>query len=200
MIRAVDFDPSITYSATTLGQSPDPQWKQSLHEIDGYGLAVFRTGLALKAIRQIEYLKGFEPMVTGLEALLSPIGRITQIANLSLSSEQYVLGEHSIQGGAEVAQKWVTFASWVATFERFAVSTHVITLLSSLGLSISFSISMMDLIASLTKAEADYGKIAKHSYKVGVSLLAVYLFMTSIALSASLTALIAGGNFAISYI
>ncbi len=200
MIRAVDFDPHISYSDATLGQSPVSGWKQPIQEIDSYGSALFHTGMAVHVIRQIDHLKGLEPLAIGLETVLAPMSRIVQIANLSLSSEKYMMGEHSIRDSAEVSYDWVSFVGWIAQFERLAVSTQIITLLSSLGLSISFALSMMDLIATLGESSSDYTKLTKHSYKVSVSLLAIYLFMTSIALSTSLTVLIAGGNFAVSFI
>lgn len=200
MIRAVDFDPNITYLEDTLGTSAVPPWKQSLQEVNSYRSALFHTGMAIHVIREIDPSKGLEPLAMGLEMVLAPMGRIVQIANLTLSSDKYMTSEHSIRETVVVVSDWVSFAGWVAKMERFAISAETITLLSSLGLTITFALSMMDLIATLGEFSSDYSKLAKHSYNLGISLLAIYLFMTSIALSNSLTILLAGSNLAISYI
>lgn len=200
MIRAVDFDPNITYLEDTLGTSAVPPWKQSLQEVNSYRSALFHTGMAIHVIREIDPSKGLEPLAMGLEMVLAPMGRIVQIANLTLSSDKYMTSEHSIRETVVVVSDWVSFAGWVAKMERFAISAETITLLSSLGLTITFALSMMDLIATLGESSSDYSKLAKHSYNLGISLLAIYLFMTSIALSNSLTILLAGSNLAISYI
>lgn len=205
MIRGIDitFDPSIRYPGLPEEGS---EWKASIRYLDSWGFALNSFSKGALLANKMGLLS------TPISEVTGPLGRIAQVANLAISAESIsILAQQgvlqadlpSVKEVLGLAGKGVEVSVWLAKIERLGISFRLINSLSSMGLVLAFLYPMLTLLIQLRDEgwNAFSGvECYKTSYKIGMALLAIYLFTTAVTVSTYLEVVMLGTNFALSYL
>jgi hypothetical protein len=201
MIRVVDFNPYTSYPGAGIAVEPEAEWKSSLRYLESYGSVFYQTILACRIIDKMNHLKELSPATSAIAGALAPLSRAAQVAHFVLSADGHIQKEErDLEGTLNVVAQGVDVATWISEVESLAVSTRIISSLNSVGLGLSFIISMVELITLLRDESLDYKAVGKTTVNIGLALLAIYLFMTAVTLSDSLSLLVTGVGVAVSLI
>ncbi len=212
MIRGVEFtiNPSVTYSESASIGSKDKgsEWRHSIHYLDETGPLFKQVSKGCKLVDQISHLAPLKPIAGPVGMAARRLGQASELANLYTTSESFSDFVQSKKLGLnlETAKEVLTVAdmgldlvSWFSIVEKLGLTVNVTSRLTSMSLGIALLYPMIDLIRHLRSEglEALEGpKLYKTSYKLGLSLLAIYLYVTAATVSTYLSVAIASINFA----
>jgi len=215
MIRTGDFtfNPSIKFSSQPLGVGQsESEWKASLRFLDEAGGVFNKISRGAALVDKVAHLKPLRPVAAPIKALMESLGSASQLANIYLSTEAFtVLAQEgklglNLQTAKEVltvTESGIELAQWLGEIQKLGAAFRVIGSLSSMGLGLALLSPTLDLIIHLREEgwrALSGAQCYKTSYQVGLSLLAIYLFMTSVTLSFYLSLLIQSTTFAVSYL
>jgi hypothetical protein len=198
MIRAnFKFDPTIKYE-----RKGDSELRRSLNYLNAIGLKSYNLLQSCKIAGKISYLAPMAPVINPLGKVVGGVSRASQVINFAFSAE--ALGSKmSVSTVVGVAGKGMAIATWLSQIERLGFSVRVASALNSSCLALALLSPTIGLISHLHEEgiSAFYGvECYKTSYKVGVALLAVYLYVMTLTLSAQVNLLLMSANIAISLI
>lgn len=215
MIRTVDFkfDKNIKYTDQPLGiEDPESELKASLRFLDKAGSVFYNIGKGAALVDKVSHLKPLSPIAGAVGQLMEGLGRVSQIANIFISTEAFIALTQEGKIGLNLAsaketliiiEKGVELASWFSEVEKLGSTFRILSNISSISLGIALLSPMLDLLMHL-RAEGWNAlkgpECYKTSYRLGLSLLAVYLFMSALTMSTYLNIAIQGVDFALSYL
>jgi hypothetical protein len=199
----------IKYSYETLGMPPqEPEWKRSLRYLDysGWLLGIIKKGC--RAAANVPFLAPLAVVAAPLGAIAGTAKKASFAAGTFFATDELAARGikadlPSAKEALGVAEQGVDLISMVAECRSFGVPLFFMTGLNTVQLAFGLISPIITLMIQLKEkgSEAfEEFKFYKILYKIVLSLLAIYLFVTSISLSLVATVLLAGISFAISYI
>ncbi len=212
MIRAI-FDPTITYSNKPIEQKgAAPDWKRSLRYLAETRSIYRKISGGCSLVNKISHLKPLSPLANGLKTVLRPLGDASKTASLYLTIEKFSTQVYERKIGCDlhsakevlgIVDAGIDLATWFAMVGNLGYSLRVISALPSISLATALLSPTLDLIHHLREeglGAFNEASCYKTSYKLGLALLAIYLFMASVTLSAQLDIVISGVNFALLFV
>lgn len=198
MIRGdFEFNPTMKYE-----QKGNSEFRQSLNYLNSIGLASYNLFQACKIAGKVSYLESMAPAIGSFGSVIGGVSRVSQVVNFAFSAQK-LGGSTSVGDIVGIAGKGVAIAAWLSQIEKLGCSVRIVSALNSSYLTIALLSPMIGLVSHLY--EEGMGAFCgvecyKTSYKLGVALLAVYLYVMTLTLSTQVNLLLMGANIAISLI
>jgi hypothetical protein len=207
MIRTVDFTPNSSEKYT---ESRVDSSFRFLEDIGPLFNNISKGGTAL--VENVSYLKPLSPAAKRLEEVMEFLVPVSQLAGLYLSvgdvAELGLKGKMGLDLSSTkeiltVAEKGVDLVAWITQIEKVGASLQVVSRISSVGLALALLSPIIDLSILLRqkgRSALSGLECYRTSYKIGLSLLAIYLFVSAVTISTYLSLFLGGVNFALSYL
>lgn len=212
MIRGVEFriNPAkmCGEEASIGSKSQGSEWRHSIHYLDKSGSLFKAVSKLCKLVDQISRFAPLKPIAGSIGMVARRLGQASELANIYTTTESFSEFVQSKKVGLnlETAKEVLTIADmgldlvyWFSVVDKLGITVRAASKLTSMSLGLAILSPTIDLIRLLKSEglEALEGpKLYKSSYKLGLSLLSIYVFMTAATLSTYLSVAIASIDFA----
>lgn len=211
MLRGIEvtINPNLKYSDSVLDSVKDEsEWKRSIQYFSDNKSVFKAVEKGCKEINNADFLKPISSFTAQLRNAASNLTQLSRVATVYTTGDSFAsflrkgkLGcnAESVKEVLNVVEQGNQLVYWFSFVEGLPVTVRLMDSLTSVSLVTALLRPTIDLLVHLRQEgmEALQGaKFYKTSYKLGLALIAIYLFMASATLSTCLGWVISGVDFA----
>lgn len=211
MLRGIEItiNPNIKYSDSILdSKKEESEWKRSIHYFSDNKSLFKAIEKGCKKINNSDFLKPLSSVSAQFRDAASKLTQLSRVASVYTTGDNLAsflrkgkLGcnVESAKEALNVVELGNQLVYWFSFVEGLSVTVRLMDTLTSVSLVTALLRPTIDLLVHLRQEglEALQGvKFYKTSYKLGLALISIYLFMASATLSTCLGTVISGIDYA----